>query len=263
MGQIYIIPDRQDIEQSISLIKEYDGAFEYNDFWLPEILDDRKKQEEIIEYYAKYRTDFSRDTMHGAFLDVTIHSEDRLIREVSRKRVYESMEIAKRMGLRGVVFHTGLLAGFRVDYYLEHWVEENTRFFTRLAAEYPEQEIFMENMFDEVPTELAGLGKAMAGVKNFGICLDYAHGAVTGCPAKTWVEELAPYIHHMHINDNDLKRDLHQPVGDGQIDWQEFDNLMRQNKVDATVLIEVKGCDGQKKSMEYLKKHHLFPQNDE
>ena len=129
MSRAYIIPDRNDIENFLQLAKENDCAFEYNDFFLPEVLDDPKKQEEIIEFYAKYRSDFSRDTMHGAFLDVTIHSSDRLIREASELRIHQSMEIAKRMGLKGVVFHTGKLAGFNVESYLKLWHETNLRFF--------------------------------------------------------------------------------------------------------------------------------------
>lgn len=261
MGQVYIIPDIQKTEQSMELIREYGGAFEFNDFWAPSVLDDRRKQEEIIEHYAKYRTDFSKDTMHGAFLDVTVHSEDRLIREVSIQRVRQSMEIAKRMGLRGVVFHTGLLAGFRVSYYLDHWKKENARFFSELAEEYPDQEIFMENMFDEMPEEIAWLGEVMKNTDNFGICMDYAHASVTNCPQETWVKRLAPYVRHMHINDNDLQNDLHQPIGDGKIDWLEFSHLMQKYEVDTTVLVEVKGYESQKQSLEYLKQRHIFPMN--
>lgn len=259
MGQVYIIPDSCETEKSVSLLREYDAAFEYNDFWTPEVLDDRRKQEEIIEHYARYRSSFSSDTMHGAFLDVTIHSEDPLIREASKKRVRQSMEIAERMGLKAVVFHTGLLAGFRVDYYLEHWKRENSRFFAELAEEYPDREILMENMFDEVPDELAALGEALKETDNFGICLDYAHGAVTDCPGERWVQSLAPYIRHIHINDNNLQADLHQPIGDGLIDWQEFDSLIRRYGISPTVLIEVKGYEAQRRSLEYLKRHHIFP----
>lgn len=261
MGQTYIIPDIHETEKSVSLIREYDGAFEFNDFWAPAVLDDRRKQEEIIEHYAKYRTDFSKDTMHGAFLDVTVHSEDRLIREASVQRVRQSMDIAERMGLRGVVFHTGLLAGFRLTYYLEHWREENARFFAELASEYPKQEIYVENMFDDMPTELAGLGEAMRGTENFGICMDYAHAAVTNCALEKWVQKLAPYIRHMHINDNDLQNDLHQTVGEGKIDWKEFNSLMEKYQIDSTVLVEVKGYEAQKKSLQYLKEQRIFPLN--
>lgn len=259
MSRIYLIPSRSEIEQLNRLAKEYDCGYEYNDFYEPEVLGDPKKQEEIIEYYARYRSDFSRDTMHGAFLDITIHSADPLIRDASILRIRQSMEIAKRMGLRGVVFHTARLAGFRVDYYLKNWLKVNREFFRRLAEEYPDQEIYMENMFDEAPDVMAELAGRMEDVKNFGICLDYAHATLTGCPQEEWVETLAPYIRHMHINDNDLMDDLHRPVGTGKIDWGLFDRLMREHKVDTSVLVEIKGYEGQKRSLEYMKEHGIFP----
>lgn len=67
----------------------------------------------------------------------------------------------------------------------------------------------MENMFDEAPDILAGLAERMKDIENFGICLDYAHAMLSKCPGDEWVRTLAPYIRHMHINDNDLENDLH------------------------------------------------------
>lgn len=262
MGQVYIIPDRQDIERSVSLAGEYGAAFEYNDFWKPDVLDDREKQEQIIEHYAKYRTDFSRDTMHGAFLDICVHSDDALIRKISRDRVIQSLEIAKRMGLKGVVFHTGLIGSLRTAGYLKGWKEKNIRFFTEIAERFPNQNIYMENMFDKTPDMLAELAEALRDVQNFGVCLDYAHGAITDCPCETWVRTLAPYIRHMHINDNDLHDDLHRSVGNGNIDWKRFDDLIHQYKIDSSVLVEVNGYEAQKTSLEYLKRNHIFPMNE-
>ena len=63
MSRGYIIPDREDMERSVCLAGKYGCAFEYNDFFKPEVLDNPKKQEEIINFYAKYRSDFSEDTM--------------------------------------------------------------------------------------------------------------------------------------------------------------------------------------------------------
>ena len=259
MNQLYLVPDIQDIEHSVRLAEEYSCAFEYNDFYSPAVLDAPEKQEEIIAHYRKYRSDFSKDTMHGAFLDVTIHSSDSRIREVSMLRIRQSMEIAKELGLRGVVFHTGRLAGFRVDYYLSQWKEQNAVFFRKLSEEYPEQQIYMENMFDEAPDVMAELAEQMSAVENFGICLDYAHAALTDCPGREWVENLAPYIRHMHINDNDLKNDLHLPVGEGKIDWKKFDEIIRAYQADVTVLVEVSGYEAQKKSLEYMKQHGIYP----
>lgn len=259
MSKGYIIPDRTQIETSIRLAEEYGCAFEYNDFFTPEVLDDPKKQEEIIDFYAKYHSDFSNDTMHGAFFDVTIHSSDPLIRDASILRIHQSMEIAKRMGLRGVVFHTGRLAGFRSEKYLRLWHDTNRKFFTELAETYPEQQIYMENMFDEAPDVLAELAESMKDIENFGVCLDYAHAALTDFPLQGWIRTLAPYILHMHINDNNLKDDLHQPVGEGQIDWQMYDSLMKKHQIEATVLVEVSSCQGQEKSLNYMRQHGIYP----
>lgn len=263
MSKLYLVPDRADLERVCSLAEEYGCAFEYNEFYMPKTMDDPRMQEEIITGYGKYKKDFSMDTMHGAFLDVTIHSDDPLIRDASMLRVRQSMETAKRMGLRGVVFHTGRLAGFRAPDYLRNWCDRNVKFFTEIARQYPEQQIYMENMFDEAPDIMAGLAEKMQDVGNFGICLDYAHAMLSGRSGQEWVETLAPYIRHIHINDNDLENDLHLAVGAGKLNWQEFDRLIRQYQINASVLVEVRGYQAQKESLEYMKRHGIYPMEQE
>ena len=259
MSKLYLVPDKTDIERVCRLADEYDCAFEYNDFFAPKVLDDPESQAEIIKFYNNYKKSFIKDTMHGAFLDVTIHSSDPLIQEASMLRLNQSMEVAKRMGLRGVVFHTGRLAGFREPAYLANWEKINVEFFTRLADKYPKQQIFMENMFDEAPDIMAKLAEQMREVENFGVCLDYAHAIISGSSGKDWIAALAPYIKHMHINDNDLRNDLHRPVGSGSIDWKEFDSLVRKYGINAPVLVEVNGYEAQKKSLEYMKQYGIYP----
>ena len=258
MQGLYFIPDKTCLEESLKLVEENHAAYEYNDFFLPHILDDKKIQLEIIDGYAKYRNDFSRDTMHGAFLDVTVHSMDKRIKEVSELRVRQSMDIAKEMGLRGVVFHTNRIAGFRDAAYLKNWQETNKKFFANICEAYPNQQIYMENMFDEAPDVLAGFAESMMDYGNFGVCLDYAHGAVSGIAAEEWIQALAPYIKHMHINDNDLKNDSHQPVGEGKIDWNRFQQEMNKYRVDTSILVEVSGIEKQKKSLEFMKREHIL-----
>lgn len=263
MNKLYLVPDRADMERMCSLAAEYGCAFEYNDFYIPKVMDDPARQAKYIEDYRRYRNDFSKDTMHGAFLDVTIHSDDPLIRDASMLRIRQSMETAGHMGLKGIVFHTGRLAGFRASSYLKNWCDRNAAFFTELAQQYPKQQIYMENMFDEAPDIMAGLAEKMRNVANFGICLDYAHAMLSRCSGKEWVETLAPYIRHMHINDNDLENDLHLAVGEGQLDWQEFDHLIRQYRIEAPVLVEVSGYEAQKRSLEYMKQHGIYPMEKE
>ncbi len=259
MGKIYIIPasDRMEASQAFS---EREGAgFEYNDFFSPAMLDDRKRQIERINAYAKVRNDFSEDTMHGAFLDVTLHSDDARIREVSELRVRQSMEIAKEMGVRGIVFHSGKLYNFQDKKYLSNWMERNERFWRKMLELFPEQEIWMENMFDESPEPMAKLAENMKDCPGFGICLDYAHAIIYGGNPEIWLQRLSPYIRHMHINDNDTKSDLHQAIGEGKIDWKRFDGLIKRYQVEASLLVEVSGEKSQEKSLEYMKRHTIYP----
>lgn len=82
-------------------------------------------------------------------------------------------------------------------------------------------------------------------------------------PGREWIETLSPYIRHIHINDNDLQNDLHLAVGRGTLDWQEFDSLIREYQVEAPVLVEVNGYEAQRESLQYMKKHGIYPMERE
>ncbi len=110
-------------------------------------------------------------------------------------------------------------------------------------------------MFDTSPDLICRLARAMEGTANFGLCLDYAHASAFGkeIPLETWVETLAPFVRHLHINDNDLKDDLHFACGDGKIDWTKFKEYKEKYFENCSILIEVTGLEKQKKSIEFLK----------
>lgn len=259
MGDIYLIPDRNRIEESLALAKEYGAYFEYNDFFSPAVLEDVEKIEELITFYKGLDRDRSKDTLHGAFFDVTIHSDDPVIRAASEHRVRQCMQIADRLGIRAVIFHTNTIPNFRVDYYQKNWVARNEKFWHQILREFPNLYIFIENMFDEEPDLLAQLAEQMQDEERFGVCFDYAHAEVFGYDIDDWMQQLGKFVKHMHINDNNLVADLHQSVGRGQIDWNIFNMKMQENEIKASVLIEVKDLKMQKKSLEYMQEKGIYP----
>ena len=204
MGNIHFIPDRNRIDESVALAEKYNACFEYNDFSKPDVYTDEAKCDELVKFYKSLDRDRKKDTLHGAFLDVTVHSTDEQIRQISMLRVKKSLDIARELGIRGVVFHTNFIPNFRLGYYRDFWLEQNVDFFTKMCTEYSDLEIFIENMFDEDYDMILNLASQMNNVGNFGICLDYAHASSFGNNAKEWFINLFPYITHIHINDNDL-----------------------------------------------------------
>lgn len=259
MKSVSIIPQRNNIEESLRLSKEYNANFEYNDFFLPFILDDEDKKKELIDFYKSLQRDRSNDTLHGAFLDVTLHSSDTRIREISELRVRQSMDIAKDLGVRGVVFHTNMIANFKDATYMDNWIKTNAAFYKKLMAEYPGIYVFVENMFDFDPDMLVALAEELKEEPYFGVCLDYAHATISKVSAKEWFKVLKPYIKHMHINDNDLNNDQHKALGNGDIDYQEFTELMKENNMDVSVLVEVSKIEDQIISLEYMKQKSVYP----
>ena len=259
MKSVYIIPQKDQIEESLRLSKEYNAYFEYNDFFLPAILDDEEKKKEMIEFYKSLPRNRSNDTLHGAFLDVTLHSTDARIREISELRVRQSMDIAKELGIRGVIFHTNMIANFKDAAYMKNWVAANAAFYKKMLTEYPGMYIFVENMFDFDPQLLTELAQELKDEEYFGVCLDYAHAAISKVPASEWLEVLQPYIRHMHINDNDLMNDLHKSVGQGRIDYKEYTRLMNEHEMECSVLVEVSQLEDQIASLAYMEKEKIYP----
>lgn len=252
MSRFLIIPQIRSIDKSLELASQYGFGFEYNDFFLPDVMDNEALTDDIIgKYKAAGVPEYC--TMHGAFFDVLIFSYDKRIRETSELRIRQSLDIARKAGARGVVFHTNHNPDLTADAYIRNWFDTNERFWRSILDEYPDLEIYMENMFDTSPHMLAGLAERLSDKKNFGVCFDYAHAVIYGSDIDEWVRTLAPYVKHMHINDNDLKNDLHLAAGDGMIDWERFKHHFETSLGSAkTVLIETSSLENQRRSAEFL-----------
>ena len=251
MKQLLIIPDRGNIKQSLAIAEEYGTGFEYNDFFDPNVLDDRELCQKITEEYKGLSLPpHQLCTLHGAFYDVIIFSVDKRIREVSDLRVRQSIEAAENIGAKAVVFHTNYDPFFSWRSYIDGWLDTNEKYWSGILGEYPDMNIYFENMFDRSPDVMAELAERLYGYGNFGICLDYAHAALTPVPHEEWVKKLGKYVRHMHINDNDLIGDLHRAVGKGKIDWDKFYRLYEEYLEGASMLIETSSSENQRLSLE-------------
>ncbi len=254
IDKLLVIPKLDKINEYIELASEYNCGYEYNDFFVSSVLDDNELSDQIVSAYKKVEGLPGYTTLHGAFLDINIASSDKEIFKVSDMRVRQSIDIARKLGVKGVVFHTNYIANFNQDAYREEWVKSNVAYWKNILREYTDIEVYIENMFDMDYELIWKLAKTMADEARFGICLDYAHAHVFGDETKAsdWVMNLAPYVKHVHINDNDFVSDLHLAVGDGSIDWKMFKVLYENYMSQASVLIEVSDIEKARKSLEYL-----------
>lgn len=253
MNNFLVVSFESTLEEHLKLARAFNVAFEINDFYDPDILDNAGKIQDIIERYKQAGIP-DGSTMHGAFLDVIVHSRDAAIRKIAGLRMRQSMDIAEQLGLKAVVFHTNYQPGIIGADYESGVIKKNVEMLKELLEKHPTINIYLENMFEDNPKILVEISKKLIAYENYGICFDYGHAFVYGTDIKEWVELLAPFVKHLHINDNDLKKDLHLAVGSGLIDWDEFACFYRKYFSRCSVLIENYDSEQQKASLEFIKK---------
>lgn len=259
MKTLSIIPEFENRVAIADYAEQNDLCFEYNDFVIPSVLDDRQRVHELIRGYRSLQRNCRNDTMHGAFFDVTVFSYDKEIAKISEQRMRQSLQIAEEMGIRGVVFHGNYLPFLKRDSYDTHWLQKTGESVHRLSKEFPDIEIFMENMFDDSPEMLRRLALLLKRDRNVGLCYDYAHAMLCGGRPESFIKELSPFIRHIHINDHYFTGDDHLVPGDGQTNWMEYHNLISQYAPDASVLCEVRGFEAAKRSVDFLRRHKFYP----
>ena len=130
----------------------------------------------------------------------------------------------------------------------------NAEYWSGLLEEYPDVSIYLENMFDTTPDILGELSGRLCRYPNYGVCLDYAHAAITKTNPAEWARELGKFVKHVHINDNDMVSDLHLAWGDGTIDREGFYKSYEQYLGDVSVLIETSSIEKINRSLVLLKK---------
>ena len=249
-----IIPDIDRLDDSLKLSWEYNTFFEYNDFFYPAIYQSEGETRRRINIYKSLDRDMSRDTMHGVFFDIAMTSTDEIIRNRSRVLMNNSMEIAANLGVKGVVFHTGINPGLWNRSYLDGWLDTAATWLDKLAKEYSHIDIYIENTVDKEPGVLTSLIDLLSHRKNVKLCLDYGHALLTDTEDEEWVKQMAPYVGHIHLNDHDMKEDLHLAPGKGLIDFERFEDLMEEYEVDAQVLLELNGAQEQLEALKYMTK---------
>ena len=160
MGKYLVVSRVETLREHMALSREYGVGFEINDFFDPELLENPERQQEIIDTY-----------LEAGLLDVTVFSQDPLVREVSQRRMRQSMEIARKLQVKGVVFHTNVNPMLSSREYDIRAIDMTADYLKILLANFPDIEIYLENMFDASPDILVRISERLMDFPNTGSVL--------------------------------------------------------------------------------------------
>lgn len=195
-------------------------------------------------------------TLHGPFLDLSPGSLDPAVRELTKHRFQQMLELVALFKPRAVVCHAGYdrkVYGF----HREEWLQNSLTLWSWLAgAIHAEGSILMlENVYEDGPEDMIVLFERLE-QQNIKFCLDTGHLLAFGqASLQQWLDSLEPFLGQIHLHDNDGGWDDHLALGQGRIDFQYlFDFLKSKRPKPPIITLEPHEEEAFWPSVEFLEK---------
>lgn len=196
-------------------------------------------------------------TMHAPFMDLSPGGVDTKIKKATIERLNQTIELANFFQPRMIVFHPGYNKWF-FDGNVDMWLDNSIKTWKSLVmkAEQMGVSLALENIFEEEPSSLE---KLITSIHSpcFNFCFDTGHfNLFSTTTMEDWFDRLGYYLKEVHVHDNLKKSDDHLPIGDGNLDFDLFFNLIRKYDIDPIYTIEPHQIEHLERSLQ-LCKHYL------
>lgn len=161
-----------------------------------------------------------RATVHAPFFDLSPGAMEPMVREVTLRRLTQSLQAAARLGAHLMVVHPGY-DRWRYPNLAATWTDHAAATFAPLVAlaEQYDCRLALENIYEESPETLVGLVEQLDSPW-FGHCFDIGHWRLFGrLSQERWLAAVVGRLLHLHLHDNRGVNDDHLPIGEGLIDF--------------------------------------------
>ncbi|WP_075718918.1 sugar phosphate isomerase/epimerase family protein [Roseburia sp. 499] len=230
---IYIsdILPKNDLE---ALSNEANTGIETIEFSISDNLD--KLSEKIKNFKLHLDSmNVSELSFHGPFLDLNPVAYDSQIKRVTEYRFAQSYDAAVRLGAKKIVFHTCFIPSV---YFIDGWAERMADFWNPFMEKRKEIQVLLENVYDPNPQPILNV-KELVEAQNFMLCLDIGHAnCYSPLPLSDWIHCLGANIGHVHVHDNDGRKDTHLGLGMGNISVEKTLTQLHEVSPNATYTIE-------------------------
>ena len=190
-----------------------------------------------------------RFIFHAPFNELCPTAIDPMIVEVAKKRFNQAYRLMRGYGIDCMVVHSGLMPNL----YTDGWfTDKSVVFWKEFLSDKPNGfRLCIENVFEENPGVLLDIVRAVDDAR-LRLCFDIGHASIfhKDISISGWAEQVAPYLGHVHLHNNQGSRDTHDPLGDGAVDVAGLLHLVIEMAPDATFTIETINC---KASVDWLK----------
>lgn len=205
---------------------------------------------------AKLRSYSPSITLHGPFIDLSPGSLDAKVRELTRRRFEQVLDLVALFDPAAVVCHAGYDHD-RYGFHREEWLDNSLELWSWMGNSLQSQSamLMLENVYEDGPDDIRVLFERL-NHKNIGFCLDPGHLLAFGRdPIETWLDTMEPYLGQLHLHDNSGDWDDHLALGRGKIDFQYIFEFLKTKRTEPPIVtLEPHEEDAFWPSLEYLQK---------
>ncbi len=191
-----------------------------------------------------------RPRVHAPFFDLNPGALDPLIRQATRQRLEQALEISAKLQANLMIVHPGV-DKWRYPRLENVWLDLALDFFPALVglAESIDCRLAIENIYEESPDTLVQL---VNGIDSsfFGHCFDAGHWHLFGRrPMDEWLKSVSSKLFHLHLHDNHGRADEHLPVGDGTIDFSPLQRHLKGMSALPSITLEARSLEHLQRSL--------------
>lgn len=222
-------------------------------FAYPHILDGDWRAK-VASYQALLRPVTGPITLHGPFMDMAPGTPDIQIERIVKGRFRHVLEIARDLGGRLVVLHANHIPNIRTDEYRVGWQKRNVDFWADIAitAQRVGVLVAVENMWEYDPHIIGDVLKTLDN-PNIRACLDVGHTRLySQVPFTEWLQVMAPFLVHVHLNNNDGVDDNHRGLSEGVLHYSDVLPMLRALPTPPTMTLEMDHTEDMAASLTYF-----------
>jgi sugar phosphate isomerase/epimerase len=215
---------------------------------------------EILANHKRQLKNFNGDLgVHGAFYDMSSASRDPEVVALTRKRYRQNLVAAAELGAHYVVLHLNYLGPMNLLGYHPDWHRRQVEFWSEFIDEVVEVGIpvLLENSWENSPEIILDVIRE---VNNpyLRTCLDVAHATLySKLPFREWLDAFEPYLECCHLNDHDGEHDLHLPLGQGVVDYNDVMDSLNELERKPYFCLELTSLTSIDTSLEFLRSKEI------
>ena len=242
-----------DFKEAVNIANQLNCGIEISRFGrLADIEDNFKKNK---KEYKAILADFEREiTLHGFFSNLNIAAKDPLISEISKKRYYQSLELASEFDASTVIFHTCYNNLLKHKEYQQMFFLKNIEFYREFIQNFEDLGIMatIENVHEPNSEFIRNLVAAVNS-PNLGVTIDIGHCNLhSDIKPSDWIKDYGIMLKHMHFHNNFKDEDSHSSLLKGTLNIKEILLTLKGMHLYPQITFEIFNKEDLFESVEYF-----------